>query len=182
MIIGAEQAVGELFDAARRSLPAPREDRPGQPVYVIEEPPEPGETGLRQATLHDLEGLVPACAYAHWEELGIDPLRRDPDGFRWRTRAQIEEGRSWLWEEDGGSASRQRPLRGRRRRRSSSRCGSSPAPAATGSARGHARPGRRLLEQTPRVCLFVRADNAVAIHVYEAIGMHRAGVYRSLIF
>ena len=24
-----------------------------------------------------------------------------PDGFRWRTRTQIEEGRSWLWVEDG---------------------------------------------------------------------------------
>ena len=39
--------------------------------------------------------------HAHVEEFGVDPLRRDPDGFRWRTRAQIEEGRSWLWEEDG---------------------------------------------------------------------------------
>ena len=38
---------------------------------------------------------------AHREEIGIDPLRRDPEGFRWRTRAQIEEGRSWIWLEDG---------------------------------------------------------------------------------
>ena len=26
---------------------------------------------------------------------------RDPDGFRWRTQAQIGEGRSWLWVENG---------------------------------------------------------------------------------
>ena len=63
--------------------------------------PEPGETGLRPAALADLDLLVPACALAHEVELGIDPLQRDADGFRWRTRAQIEEGRSWLWEEDG---------------------------------------------------------------------------------
>ena len=44
---------------------------------------------------------LPSCAAAHYEELGVDPLRRDADGFRWRTRTQIEEGRSWLWAEDG---------------------------------------------------------------------------------
>ena len=82
-------------------MPPPREDRPGQPVYVIDEPPPPGDTGLRAATLDDLDRLVPACAAAHEEELGIDPLQRDAEGFRWRTRAQIEEGRSWLWLEDG---------------------------------------------------------------------------------
>src|SRR4029077_16895032 len=41
--------------------------------------------------------LIPSCAAAHFEELGVDPLRRDPDGFRWRTRRQIGEGRSALW-------------------------------------------------------------------------------------
>jgi predicted GNAT family acetyltransferase len=41
---------------------------------------------------------------------------------------------------------------------------------------------RRLLEQVPRVCLFVRPENAPAIRVYEAIGMQRTISYRSLIF
>jgi len=97
MIIGEQGAVDELWAEARRRMPDPRDDRPGQPVYVLEELPEPGETGLRAARLADLELLVPACAAAHREEIGIDPLRRDPEGFRWRTRAQIEEGRSWIW-------------------------------------------------------------------------------------
>ena len=97
MIIGEQRAVSELWAAARRALPPPSDDRPDQPVYVIEEPPEPGETGLRPATPRDYELLLPACAAAHREELGKDPLRTDGDRFRWRTRAQIEEGRSWLW-------------------------------------------------------------------------------------
>src|SRR5579862_2127881 len=100
MIIGEERAVGELWAEAAANLPRPRDDRPGQPVYVLDEPPDPGGTGLRRAQLEDLDLLVPACAAAHREEIGIDPLRRDPDGFRWRTRAQIEEGRSWSWVED----------------------------------------------------------------------------------
>ena len=44
---------------------------------------------------------MPACSAAHEQELGIDPMDRDPEGFRWRTRSQIEEGRSWLWLENG---------------------------------------------------------------------------------
>jgi predicted GNAT family acetyltransferase len=40
---------------------------------------------------------------------------------------------------------------------------------------------RLLLERVPIVCLFVRAENAPAIRVYEAIGMRQVGTYRSLI-
>jgi uncharacterized protein len=53
--------------------------------------------------------------------------------------------------------------------------------------RGYAKQGLadlcvRLLETTPAVCLFVRPENAVAIGLYETLGMRRAGTYRSLIF
>jgi predicted GNAT family acetyltransferase len=41
---------------------------------------------------------------------------------------------------------------------------------------------RLLLGRVPTVCLFVRAENTVAIHLYEAIGMRRTIAYRSLIF
>jgi hypothetical protein len=100
MIIGEEGAVGELWAEAGPRMPAPREDRPGQPVYVIFEPPPAGETGLRAATVDDLPRLLPACAAAHQEELGIDPIARDVDGFLWRTRELVQDGRSWLWLED----------------------------------------------------------------------------------
>jgi predicted GNAT family acetyltransferase len=53
--------------------------------------------------------------------------------------------------------------------------------------RGYAKRGMRdlcrlLLGEVPAVCLFVRPENAPAIRVYEGIGMHRHGAYRSLIF
>src|SRR5690348_8533675 len=80
MVIGEERAVGELWDAARRRMPRPRDDRAGQPVYALREPPAPGETGLRPARLLDLDLLVPACAAAHREEIGVDPLSRDAEG------------------------------------------------------------------------------------------------------
>jgi ribosomal protein S18 acetylase RimI-like enzyme len=183
MVIGEEHAVDELWSAARRVLPTPREDRPGQPVYLITEPPATGETTLRAARPDDLERLVPAAAAAHREELGVDPLAADAQGFRWRTAAQIDEGRSWLWIEDGVILFK------------------AEASAWTSAAvqvqqvwvdpevrgRGYGQRGMRdlcllLLEKTPAVTLFVRTDNVVAIRVYERIGMRRVLTYRSILF
>ena len=183
MLIGEARAVSELWEAARSALPRPREDRPGQPVFVIREPPASGETGLRPASLDDLELLMPACAAAHEQELGIDPLRRDAEGFRWRTRSQIEEERSWLWVEDGvilfkAEASAWTPgavqlqqvwVDPQVRRRGY-------------GARGLSDVCRLLLEKVPVVCLFVRAENDAAIGLYEAIGMEHVLDYRSLLF
>ncbi|HET7743363.1 MAG TPA: GNAT family N-acetyltransferase [Gaiellaceae bacterium] len=182
MLIGESTAVGDLWDAAQSRLPRAREDRPGQPVYVLRESAPAEKTGLRQATIDDLELLVPACAAAHQEELGVDPLRRDPEGFRWRTRAQIEEGRSWLWVEDGTILFK------------------AEASAWTPSAvqlqqvwvdpparrQGHGTRGLRelcglLLEGVPAVCLFVRSENAAAIHLYEKVGMQHVLDYRSVL-
>jgi uncharacterized protein len=183
MIIGEERAVGELWAEARDLLPAPRDDRPGQPVYALRDTPEPGETGLREARLDDLALLVPACAAAHREEIGIDPLSRDPESFRWRTRQQIEEGRSWLWEADGAILFKAEA--------------SAWTPAAVqlqqvwvdpeARGRGYARRAlcdlcRLLLERVPTVCLFVRPENTPALRLYDSIGMTRELTYRSLIF
>ena len=183
MIIGEERAVDELWDVVRKRMPNPRDDRPGQPVYAIEEPPEPGGTKLRAATIDDLELLVPACAAAHREEIGIDPLRRDPDGFRWRTRGQIEEGRSWIWLEDGliqfkAEASAWTPSAVQLQQ-----VWVDPEVRNRGNATRAMRDlCRLLLARVPTVCLFVRPENAAAIRVYDGIGMERRLSYRSLIF
>jgi uncharacterized protein len=183
MIIGDERAVTELWGELEPRMPSPRDDRPGQPVYAISERPPPGDTALRPATEQDFELLLPACAVAHLEEIGVDPMVRDPEGFRWRTRSQIQEGRSWLWVEGETILFK------------------AEASAWTPSAvqvqqvwvdpparnKGYAQRGMRdlcrlLLDWVPAVCLFVRPENAPAIKVYEAIGMKRHGSYRSLIF
>jgi uncharacterized protein len=183
MVIGEEAAVGELWEGLRTRSPAPREDRPGQPVYALEEPPEPGGTGLRPAESSDLDVLVPACAVAHEEELGVDPLARDAEGFRWRTRSQVEAGRSWIWREGETILFKAEA--------------SAWTPAAVqlqqvwvdppARRRGHAARALRdlcrlLLERTPSVCLFVRPENAAAIRLYDAVGMRRVLTYRSILF
>jgi predicted GNAT family acetyltransferase len=96
---------------------------------------------------------------------------------------QIEDRRSWLWVEDGTILFK------------------AEASAWTPSAvqlqqvwvdpqvrgRGYAQRGMRdlcrlLLERVPAVCLFVRAENAPAIRVYENVGMRHTISYRSLVF
>jgi RimJ/RimL family protein N-acetyltransferase len=182
MIIGESRAVSALWEAARVRLPAPREDRRGQPVYAISEAPEAGGSGLRAATPADLDRLVPACAAAHELELGLDPVARDSEAFRFRTEAQIDEGRSWLWLEDDVVLFKAEA--------------SAWTPAAVqiqqvwvdpeARGRGYATRGMRdlcrlLLETTPIVTLFVRSENAPAIALYERIGMTKALEYRTVL-
>jgi predicted GNAT family acetyltransferase len=152
-------------------------------VYAIREPPATGATALRRATPDDVPRLVPACAAAHQLELGIDPLARDADAFRWRTQAQVDEGRSWLWLEDDVV---------RFKAEASAWTGAAVQlqqvwvdPVARGrgyGARGLADLIRLLLSSTPVVTLFVRAENAPAIKLYESVGMNRELEYRSVLF
>ncbi len=182
MLIGESGAVGELWIGASSRLPAPREDRPGQPVFAIRDVAGDGDTGLRSATHDDFDLLLPACAEAHEQELGVDPMRRDADGFRWRTRSQIEEGRSWLWEEDGtilfkAEASAWTPAAVQLQQ-----VWVDPSVRRGGyGSRGLRDLCRRLLETVPVVCLFVRAENVPAIRLYESIGMEHVLDYRSVL-
>jgi uncharacterized protein len=183
MIIGESNAVSAFWEAAHDRFPAPRENRHGQPVYVLDRAPPTGDTGLRPATPGDLDRLLPACAAAHELELGIDPLARDAESFRWRTSAQIDEGRSWLWLENGvilfkAEASAWTPAAVQLQQVWVD-------PEARG--RGYARRGladlcRLLLATTPAVTLFVRRENTAAIRLYDAVGMRHVLEYRSVLF
>jgi ribosomal protein S18 acetylase RimI-like enzyme len=183
MIIGESHAVSDLWSAAQAMLPQAREDRPGQPVYAISTPPPAAETGLRAAAPSDLELLVPICAAAHELELGVDPLARDPDGFRWRTQAQIDEGRSWLWVEDGVILFKAEASAWTPHAVQLQQVWTDPEARGKGyAARGLSDLIRRLLQTTPRVTLFVRSENATAISLYERVGMQHVLDYRSVLF
>jgi uncharacterized protein len=183
MIVGEEGAVTELWDAIGRRLPTPADDRPGQPVYVLDTPPPPGDSGLRAATLEDLDLIVPAAADAYYEEVGIDAYGRDPSLFEWRTRAQIEQGRSWIWREEGHVLFKAEASAWTHRAVQLQQVWVEPALRGRGYAkRALADLCRLLLEQTPQVCLFVRPENDPALALYDSIGMQRTITYRSLIF
>jgi hypothetical protein len=158
MIVGAESAVDELWQEAARHLPPPRRDSPREPVYELCESPEPGESGLRPARSSDLDLLIPSCAAAHEEELGLNPIERDRDGFKaeasaW-TPSAVQLQQVWTDPEMRGRGYARRALR--------DLC-------------------RLLLESTPCVCLFVRAENGPAIRLYESVGMKPSGYFRSIV-
>jgi len=183
MIVGEERAVSELWEAARASLPKPLDDRPGQPVYQLEAAPPPGGSGLRAATLDDLDLLVPAAAEAYREEVGIDAYARDPALFEWRTRVQVEQGRSWLWREEGRVLFKAEASAWTEAAVQLQQVWVDPDLRGRGYAtRALADLCGQLLASTPIVCLFVRPENAAAIALYERIGMRETLRYRSLIF
>jgi len=79
------RACRELLFEARRSA-----EMPGSEVI-----------GLRVATLDDLDLVAPVHAQMAEEESGVNPLEKDPEGFRRRCARRIEMGRVWVVAEDG---------------------------------------------------------------------------------
>jgi len=56
---------------------------------------------LRRATPEELDLVVPVHAQMFLEETGVNPLERDPSGFRQRCARRIQQGRVWVCVEDG---------------------------------------------------------------------------------
>lgn len=51
---------------------------------------------LRPATIADIDKVMAVNSSMAFEEGGINPLQRDPGGFRYRTARRIEKGRIWV--------------------------------------------------------------------------------------
>ena len=74
----------------------------GEQLFKLDEPsPSFEAVELRQATLNDLDKVLAVNASMALEEGGISPLQRDPVGFRHRTARRIDQGRVWVWIQDG---------------------------------------------------------------------------------
>lgn len=68
----------------------------GWPTAVHEPVP-----GLRRATLSDLDWALSVQAEMAFEESCVNPLKEDPQGFRERVSRRINQGRIYVWIEDG---------------------------------------------------------------------------------
>lgn len=102
VILGEKDKVGRFWDYYATGGESPRLLcremllEQSWPVAVREE-----VKGLRLATPDDLELVMPVQAEMAYEESGVNPLERDPEGFRRRCARRIEMGRVWVWVEDG---------------------------------------------------------------------------------
>jgi len=101
VILGEQSTLSRFWDSYGRAGQAPRlmcrelmlELR--WPVEVLE------AVDLRLATIDDLDIIAPVHAQMAFEECGVNPMEKDPIGFRQRVARRIELGRVWVWIEQG---------------------------------------------------------------------------------
>jgi ribosomal protein S18 acetylase RimI-like enzyme len=146
-------------------------------------PIEPFEplSGLRQATPNDLPRVLPVNAQMVLEESGVNPLETDPKGFQERWLRRIEQGRVWLWTENGRLIFSANVM--------------SEAPDVSYLEGIYVNPDERgkgyglrclsqlssrLLETTRSLCLFVNEENRGAQDFYRRAGYTVCGLYDTI--
>jgi ribosomal protein S18 acetylase RimI-like enzyme len=139
--------------------------------------------GLRLAKPEDLEPVVRAQAAMAFETSGVDPLRKDPIGFRQRYLRRIDKNRVWVL------------MKNRQLIFKLDVITSTPdatyiegvyvSPEERGKGLGQSclvEVGRQLLESTKAIQLFVENENARTTAFYSRLGFNIAGQYDLLYF
>jgi ribosomal protein S18 acetylase RimI-like enzyme len=180
MVVGERVTVELLWSIVGSSYPAPREVRRRQFVYAVDPeglvrgPVAAGRGLARLAERSDEDRVLELSAAMYTEEMGENPMARDPDGYRRRVRMLISRGWTYVYDVGGqlqfkmdvGCASRQTAqiqgvyvppeLRGRG-------VGTTAMTACCDLAFGrHA-----------NLSLYVNDFNAHAVALYERIGFRR---------
>ncbi len=145
--------------------------------------PQKPQTGLRQATMSDLEPLFLASAMMHREETREDPLVQNPEGFRQQVRQRVELGRSFVWFDEAGRLMFKVDIS------SQSRYGVQLSGVFTQPMyRGRGVASRAMqalchhlfLRGWPRITLYVNEENHAAMRVYTRAGFAPHGDYKTI--
>jgi uncharacterized protein len=180
MVVGERAMVELLWSKIGSSYPTPREVRHRQFVYAVDpgrlvHDPRGGEPGLaRLAERADEDPVLHLSAAMYTEEMGENPMARDPDGYRRRVRMLTARGWTYVYEVGGrlqfkmdvGCASDRTAqiqgvyvppeLRGRG-------VGTTAMAACCALA----------LDRHPNLSLYVNDFNTPAVTLYERIGFRR---------
>jgi len=145
------------------------------PIEVME------PVNLRLATLADIDLVAPVHAQMAFEESGINPLQRDPEGFRARVARRIELGRVWVLIEEGrlifkadiqADTPEQLYLEG---------IYTDPNTRGKGyGVRCLSQLSRMLLEKTRSLCVLVNEKNVSAQAFYSRSGYKKRGAYDTI--
>jgi predicted GNAT family acetyltransferase len=107
MVFGERTMVELLWTIVESSYPAPREVRRRQYVYAVDpdqlvRDPRPRGSGLaRLAERSDEDRVLKLSAAMYTEEMGENPMARDPDGYRRRVRMLVSRGWTYVYDVGG---------------------------------------------------------------------------------
>ncbi len=186
LLVGPRDQIASLQELLGPQLRPPRLLRPDQPHYAITNQElvdalEPAP--MRRATLADFDQVLTAGAAMHREEVGFDPMRSDPDGYRQRVQTLIRRGWIHVWVEDGRLAFKAECAAVTAEAIQLQGVWTRPDLRGRGlGTRGMATLCRQLLTESQAVTLFVNDFNQTAIRVYERVGFQRIGTMRSVLF
>jgi predicted GNAT family acetyltransferase len=180
MLVGERVTVELLWSIVGSSYPAPREVRRRQFVYAVEpdqlvRDPQAGGPGIaRLAERSDEDRVLKLSAAMYTEEMGENPMARDPDGYRRRVRMLISRG--WTYVYDVGGRLQFKMDVGCASHRTAQIQGVYVPPDLRNRGVGTAAMTAccdLAFSRHPNLSLYVNDFNAPAIALYERIGFHR---------
>jgi Predicted acetyltransferase len=138
---------------------------------------------LRPATPADLEHVVSAQAAMAFETSGVDPLKKDPAGFRERYLRRIEKGRVWVLIKNGRLVFKTDIIADTPEAAYIEGVYVSPEERGKGIGRSCVNAlGRVLLQHTKAIYLFVEQENTRTRSFYMNLGFSIGGQYDLLYF
>jgi ribosomal protein S18 acetylase RimI-like enzyme len=146
------------------------------PVQVREEVLE-----LRAATPDDIDLVLPVHAQMAFDESGINPLEKDPEGFRERYTRRIAQGRTWVCVKDGKLTFKAEVVSDTPDAVYLEGVWVSPEKTGTGyGLRCMSQLTRNLLSHAKSIVLFVNEENKKAQHYYQKAGFIFRAAYDSI--
>jgi ribosomal protein S18 acetylase RimI-like enzyme len=179
MLVGERLAVERLWELIGPTYPPPREVRARQYVYAVDpgtltHPKGPPAGVARLATPPDEERVLHLSAAMYTEEMGENPLARDPSGYR--RRVQILTARGWTYVYEVGGSLQFKMDVGCASHRGAQIQGVYVPPPARGQGMGTAAMAaccELAFERHPALSLYVNDFNAPAVALYERLGFRR---------
>jgi len=146
------------------------------PVQVREE-----VLGMRVATPGDLELVLPVHAQMAFDESGVNPLEKDPEGFRERYARRIAQGRTWVCVEDGKLTFKADVISDTSDAVYLEGVWVSPEKMGTGyGLRCMSQLARNLLSHSKSIVLLVNEENKKAQHYYQKAGFSLRAAYDTI--
>ena len=179
MLVGERLAVERLWELVGATYPPPREVRARQFVYAVNPgtlvPPDWRPAGsARLAKPADEDRVLHLSAAMYTEEMGENPLARDPSGYR--RRVQILTARGWTYVYEVGGELQFKMDVGCASDKGAQIQGVYVPPAVRGHGMGTeamAACCELAFQRHPALSLYVNDFNAPAVALYERLGFQR---------